>query len=137
MKKTVLYLIVCTAAIFCFAGCGTPTLDQYVSRIQRQLPTELGNGLTMSACEVDGEQLSFRLDLDENEFSLDDGDVQFVLLIMRETLTKEFMSDDTIRELLEQCKVEGKGFCVTMKGEKSGKSELLIDLSPEKLREEL
>ncbi len=101
--------------------------------MQEELPKDMGDCTILTECEIRNNNLELVASYCEEEFSFDDALIELFLESMKEELKNDFMNDDTIKEMLSLCKNEGKGFRFIFKGEKSGKSIVLIEVTHDEL----
>ena len=116
-----------------FTSCLSPSLESVVSKIQNELPKEMGDGTKMTECEIRNGYFECVLSYNEEQISFDDAFVELAFEAMREEYKNTVMEDDTFREILSLCKSEGKGFRFLFKGEKTGKTVPLFEITHEEL----
>lgn len=103
-------------------SCGTDALQKEVDAIQKDLPMDMGDGMTMTAVVLEGDYLVYTAEIDEDIM----GEEMMDFFIENSDMLKASMleedDDPDIQELAKMCKERNKGIAYKFVGSKSGKN---------------
>lgn len=122
IKSLILVLAVVVAGMT-FSSCGSKTsktdsmLNIALEQINKQLPTDLGDGLTMDKVELTPEYVVYNYTYDESEIPELAGDKE----VMRAELKKQLEAGKDVRAFCEAVKETGRGIKYHYVGQPSGK----------------
>ena len=114
------------------SSCSDPSLNDYVDQFKAQMPQDLGNGLVMNDIGVVDNYLQIECTSDESELDLSNPMIGMVLPAISEPLKAQFLEGD-MKDFMQVCSDEGKGFRMMLTGSKSGKTITMFEVTPEEL----
>lgn len=132
MTKHLIRLSMILLAIL-MASC-TKTLDDLVEVAKEKLPMEMGDGMEMTKIKLTKKFLQIECTYSEKDIRLDSSEMETALNAMSEQIKKQFI-EEMDEELLKRCVEEDKGIKMVMKGEKSGTSLTLLEMSADEIDE--
>lgn len=115
------------------SSCSDPSLNDYVDQFKAQMPQDLGNGLVMNDIGIVDNYLQLDCTSDESELDLSNPMINMVLPALAESIKGSFVDNSDMKELMQACSDEGKGFRMMINGAKSGKQLQLFEVTPEDL----
>lgn len=122
MKKLLLSLFSVALMATMLVSCGTDALQKEVDAIQKDLPMDMGDGMTMTAVVLEGDYLVYTAEIDEDIM----GEEMMDFFIENSDMLKASMleedDDPDIQELAKMCKERNKGIAYKFVGSKSGKN---------------
>lgn len=116
-----------------FVGCADLTLNDYVEGFKGKMPQDLGSGLTMTDVSIVDDFVQVDATSDESEVDLASPMIGMVLPALSEPLKSLFLDDADMKDFMQACSDEGKGFRMMVTGAKSGKTVTLFEVSPEEM----
>ena len=116
-----------------FVSCAYHDVNYYVEDLKGEMPQDIGGGMKMTDVSIVDNFVQIDAVTDESELDLSSPVVGMVLPAVAESIKAEFFSE--LKDLMQACSNEGKGFRVMLKGEKSGNMMPLVEISPEEMNE--
>ncbi len=122
IKSLIIALAVVVAGV-AFTSCGSKTskndamLNIALEQINKQLPADLGDGLTMDKVDLTPEYVVYNYTYDENEIPELAGDKE----VMRAELKKQLEAGQDVRAFCDAVKETGRGIRYHYVGQPSGK----------------
>ncbi len=107
----------------------------YVEDLKGELPQDLGSGIQMTDVTIVDNFVQIDAVSDESELDLSSPMIGMILPAISEPLKAEFLEGSSMKGFMQACSNEGKGFRMLLKGEKSGSTIPLIEVSPEEMNE--
>lgn len=136
MKKSIKSIVLAIVGLVmsvAFVGCGNPSLQELTDKLNKELPKDLGDGMTFKKTELNDNYIVFVTEGDESipevSLMLVDGMGELVSKQLKDMM----LQDKDMKEIYDQCKKENKGMKMIMKGNKSGKSVELFKITPEEM----
>lgn len=126
MKKNCLLSLCFMLFAMVFVSCADHDLNYFVDGFKSELPQDMGNGLQMTDVAVVDDYVQIEI--------TSDGMVGAFLPAIAEGLKAEFVDADDMKEFMQACSNEGKGFRMVMKGAKSGNTAPLFDVTPDEVK---
>ena len=118
-----------------FVSCAEHDLNYYVEGFKSEMPQDLGSGMKMTDIAIVDNFVQIDAVTDESELDLSSPMIGMILPAVSEPLKAEFLEGSDMKEFMQACSNEGKGFRMLLKGEKSGSAIPLIEVSPEELNQ--
>lgn len=118
-----------------FVSCADHDVNYYVEDLKGEMPQDIGNGLQMTDVAVVNDYVQIEITSDETKIDLGNEMVGAFLPAIAEGLKAEVVDADGMKEFMQACSNEGKGFRMVMKGAKSGNTAPLFDVTPEEMNE--
>lgn len=115
------------------ASCSDPSLNDYVEGFKGKMPQELGGGLAMTDVNIVDDFVQIEATSDESELDLANPLLSVVLPAVAETIKSSFMEESDMKDFMQACSDEGKGFRMVVTGTNSGQTVTLFELTPEEL----
>ena len=115
-----------------FVSCSDPSLNDYVEALKGRMPEDMGGGLSMTDVGIVDDYVQIDATSDETELDLSNPMVGMVLPAVAEPLKAEFLEGD-MKDFMQACSDEGKGFRMMLTGAKSGKTITMFEVTPEEL----
>ncbi|MBQ3731706.1 MAG: hypothetical protein II905_08155 [Muribaculaceae bacterium] len=134
MKKNCLLSLCFMLFAMVFVSCAEHDLNYFVDGFKSELPQDMGNGLQMTDVAVVDDYVQIEITSDETEIDLGNEMVGAFLPAIAEGLKAEFVDADDMKEFMQACSNEGKGFRMVMKGAKSGNTAPLFDVTPDEVK---
>ena len=139
MKKSIKSIVAAIVGLVmsvAFVSCGNPTIQDLADKMNKELPKDMGNGMVLKKAEVNDNYIEFQAEGDES--------VKEVSLILvdgiGDLVSKQFkemmLQSEDMKEIYDLCKKENKGMKMIMKGNKSGKSVTLFNITPEEMQKQ-
>jgi hypothetical protein len=117
------------------AGCSAPTLDDYVNEFKNRMPEDMGNGLVMTDIGVVDDYLQIECTNDESELQFDNPLIKSLLPAVAAPLKAAFVDEADMKDFMQACANEGKGFRMIVTGTKSNVTLPFFEVTPEELQE--
>ncbi|MBR2084420.1 MAG: hypothetical protein IJ879_07410 [Muribaculaceae bacterium] len=133
MKKISLLSLCLMLFSMVFVSCADHDVNYYVEDLKGEMPQDIGGGMKMTDVSIVDNFVQIDAVTDESELDLSSPVVGMVLPAVAESIKAEFFSE--LKDLMQACSNEGKGFRVMLKGEKSGNMMPLVEISPEEMNE--
>ncbi len=109
-----------------FVSCADHDVNYYVEDLKGEMPQDIGGGMKMTDVSIVDNFVQIDAVTDESELDLSSPVVGMVLPAVAESIKAEFFSE--LKDLMQACSNEGKGFRVMLKGEKSGNMIPLVEI---------
>lgn len=135
MKKISLLSLCLMLFSMVFVSCADHDVNYYVEDLKGEMPQDLGGGMQMTDVSIVDNFVQIDAVTDESELDLSSPVVGMVLPAVAEPLKAEFLEGSDMKDFMQACSNEGKGFRVLLKGEKSGSAIPLVEVSPEEMNE--
>lgn len=116
-----------------FVSCADHDVNYYVEDLKGEMPQDIGGGMKMTDVSIVDNFVQIDAVTDESELDLSSPMIGMVLPTISESIKAEFFSE--LKDLMQACSNEGKGFRVMLKGEKSGNMIPLVEISLEEMNE--
>lgn len=116
-----------------FVSCADLTLNDYVESLKGKLPEDMGNGLTMTDVSILDDYVQVDATSDESELDLANPMLDMILPAVAEPLKAAFIDDADMKDFMQACSDEGKGFRMMITGSKSGKTITIFDVTQEEM----
>jgi hypothetical protein len=124
-----LFLLLFTAV---FVSCADPSLNDYIEGLKGSVPEDMGGGLTMTDVSIVDDYVQIDVTSDETELDLGNPMVGMILPSVAEALKAEYLEGD-MKDFMQLCSDEGKGFRMMLTGAKSGNTATMFEVTPEEL----
>jgi hypothetical protein len=135
MKKISLLSLCLMLFSMVFVSCAEHDVNYYVEDLKGELPQDLGSGIQMTDVTIVDNFVQIDAVSDESELDLSSPMIGMILPAISEPLKAEFLEGSSMKGFMQACSNEGKGFRMLLKGEKSGSTIPLIEVSPEEMNE--
>ena len=112
-------------------SCSSPTLNDYVEGFKGEMPQDMGSGLTMTDVGIVDDYVQIEATSDESELDLANPMVSMVLPAVAEPVKASFIENADMKDFIQACSDEGKGFRMVVTGAKSEKTVTLFEFTPE------
>ena len=122
MKKFLLSLFAVAMMTATFVSCDTNQLQREVDEIQKDLPMDMGEGMTIVSVALDDSYLVYTAEIDESLM----GEEMMDFFIANSDMLEESMfevneDDQDIKDLCKLCKDNNKGIAYKFVGTITGK----------------
>lgn len=118
-----------------FVSCAEHDLNYFVEGFKSEMPQDMGSGMQMTDVVVADDYVQIEVTSDETEIDLGNPMVNMILPAVAESLKAEFVDGADMKEFMQACSNEGKGFRMVIKGDKSGNTGVLFDVTPDEIKE--
>lgn len=115
-------------------SCADPTLNDYVNEFKNRLPEDMGSGLVMTDVSIVDDFVQIECTSDESELKLDNPLIKSILPSVAEPIKASFLDTADMKDFMQACSDEGKGFRMIMKGAQSGESMVMFEVTPDEVK---
>ena len=134
MKKFSLISLFLLLLAVVSVSCADPTLNDYVNEFKNRLPEDMGSGLVMTDMSIVDDYVQVDCTSDESELKLDNPLIKSILPSIAEPLKDTFMGGSDMKDFMQACSDEGKGFRMVVKGTQSGESMTMFEVTPDEVK---
>ena len=117
------------------SSCSDPTLNDYISEFKGELPQDLGSGIQMTDIKVVDNYLQIDCTSDESEMDLGNEFMKALIPSIAESMKSTFIDEPDMKDFMQACSDEGKGFRMILTGAKSGTLVPMFEVTPEEINE--
>lgn len=116
-----------------FVSCADPSLNDYIEGFKGEMPQDIGGGLAMTDVSIVDDYVQIDATSDESDLDLSNEMIGSFLPAIAEPLKTEFLEGTDMKDFMQACSDEGKGFRMMLTGAKSGKTITMFEVTPEEL----
>ena len=135
MKKISLLSLCLMFFAMAFVGCAEHDLNYFIEGFKSEMPTDLGGGIQMTDIAVVDNYVQIESTSDETELDLGNSMINMILPAISDEMKAEFVDGADMKEFMQACSNEGKGFRMILKGVNSGNTVTMFEVTPEELNE--
>ena len=118
-----------------FVSCAEHDLNYFVEGFKGEMPQDLGSGMQMTDVKIVDDFVQVEVTNDESELDLSSEFIGAALSAMAEPMKAEFFEGSGMKDFMQACSNEGKGFRMVLNGTKSGKTAILFEVTPGEMNE--
>ena len=126
-------LIACALMTIGLFSCSSPTLQDVVDKMKKELPKDLGDGTSITKVEIADDFLEITMECDESNFRFDDVMIDLFMPMIQESMKEQVLNEGDGKELKSLCKQENKGVRMKMIGLASGKTIVPLEVPANEL----
>ncbi|MBO4804001.1 MAG: hypothetical protein IKX18_05415 [Muribaculaceae bacterium] len=135
MKKITLLSLCLMFFSMVFVSCAEHDLNYYVEGFKGEMPEDLGGGMQMTDVNIVDDFVQVEVTNDESELDLSSAFIGAALSAVAEPMKAEFFEGSGMKDFMQACSNEGKGFRMVINGTKSGKTVTLFEVTQEEMNE--
>ena len=133
-KKSLFGLFLLLLAVVS-VSCSDPSLSDYVNEFKNRMPEDMGGGFVMTDMSIVDDFVQLECTSDESELKLDNPLVKSILPTVAEPVKASFLEGSDMKDFMQACADEGKGFRMVVTGTQSGEKMTMFEVTPDEVKE--